>query len=35
LPIQALIQVSMVSAHAFGSATQQLWPPPTFNTSVD
>ncbi|TLY78623.1 MAG: hypothetical protein E6K49_05375, partial [Gammaproteobacteria bacterium] len=33
-PIQFLIQVSMVSAQAFGSATQQLWPPPTLRTRV-
>ncbi len=34
-PIHALIQVSMVSAQALGSATQQLCPPPTFSTSSD
>ncbi len=34
-PTHALIQVSIVSAQDCGSATQQLWPLPTFNTSSD
>ena len=34
-PIQPWIHTSMVAAQADGSATQQLWPPPTFCTSVD
>ena len=34
-PTQFWIHTSMVDAHADGSATQQLWPPPTFSTSVD
>ena len=34
-PIQPWIHTSMVEAHADGSATQQLWPPPTFSTKVD
>src|SRR5690349_15462450 len=34
-PTHALIQVSIVSAHALGSDTQQLWPLPTFRTSSD
>src|ERR1700681_1421436 len=34
-PIHAWIHTSMVAAQAEGSATQQLWPPPTLSTRVD
>ncbi len=34
-PIQAWIHTSMVAAHAEGSATQQLCPPPTLRMNSD